>query len=65
MKTKKVRNCVVGFWAAITLTFASASSYSGYIEAKTTCEKSDGTITEDNVSVLAFNWSVSCENEES
>lgn len=61
MKTKRLRNWIIGLMVMAMLTIGIASSYSGFVEAKNTCVKSNGTITEKNLDLLAFNWSVSCE----
>ncbi|MCP3027113.1 hypothetical protein [Halobacillus sp. A5] len=53
-----------GWAAGVLLTVGitgSVISYQGYAEAKSDCGKNDGTVTEDNIDVLAMNWTVSCE----
>ncbi|MBB6450999.1 hypothetical protein HNR44_002989 [Geomicrobium halophilum] len=65
MRPKRIRNVLIGLIFAVTamamMTISIALSYNGFIEAKSACVESNGTITEENVDVLALNWSVSCE----
>ena len=63
MRSKRIRNVIIGLILTVTgmMTISIALSYNGFIEAKSACVESNGTITEENVDVLALNWSVSCE----
>ncbi|SDJ32626.1 hypothetical protein [Natribacillus halophilus] len=63
MRSKRIRNVLIGLIFTVTamMTISIALSYNGFIEAKSACVESNGTITEENVDVLALNWSVSCE----
>ncbi len=45
------------------LTIVFASSYIVFREAKNTCEKNNGTVTKQDLNLLAFHWSFSCERD--
>ena len=61
LKRKRLRNWIIGLTIMIMLIIGVASSYSGFTKAKSACIKNNGTITEESIDLLAFNWSVSCE----
>ncbi|AXF56077.1 hypothetical protein [Salicibibacter kimchii] len=63
MRSKRIRNVIIGLILTVTamVTISIALSYNGFIEAKSACVENNGTITEENVDLLALNWSVSCE----
>lgn len=63
MRTKRIRNWTIGlmFMVMATMTISIASSYNSFIEAKSSCVESNGTITEENFDLLALYWSLSCE----
>ncbi|AXF56039.1 hypothetical protein [Salicibibacter kimchii] len=63
MRSERIRNLIIWLLFTVTpmMTISIALSYNGFIEAKSACVESSGTITEENVDVLALNWSVSCE----
>ncbi|SFE30667.1 hypothetical protein SAMN05216238_11284 [Lentibacillus persicus] len=61
MKTKRLRNWLIGLMVLVVLTLSIAFSYSGFAEAKNTCVENNGTIAKQNLDLLAFNWSISCD----
>ncbi|QQK80156.1 hypothetical protein HUG20_09830 [Salicibibacter cibi] len=63
MRTKRIRNWMIGLMLMVMaiITISITSSYNGFTAAKSTCGESNGTITEENLDLLALNWSLSCE----
>ncbi|WP_239701586.1 hypothetical protein [Mammaliicoccus sp. D-M17] len=62
MKTKKVRNWVIGLIILVMLNIGIVFSFNGFVEAKNACVDNNGTITEQDIGLLGFNWSISCES---
>ncbi|WP_347550035.1 hypothetical protein ABFG93_00490 [Pseudalkalibacillus hwajinpoensis] len=61
MKMKRLRNWIIGLMVLVMLAIGVASSYNGFAKAKNACVGNNRTITEENLDLLAINWSVSCE----
>ncbi|PSL43288.1 hypothetical protein B0H94_111113 [Salsuginibacillus halophilus] len=61
MKLKNLRMIIISSMLLLTVLIGSAFSYHGYSTAVTECSNNDGIVTENQLGILAFNWSVTCD----
>lgn len=62
MKTRKRINWIIGLIILAMINIGIVFSFNGFVEAKNACVTNNGTITEQDIGLLGFNWSISCES---
>lgn len=59
MKTKRLRNCLIGLIVMMTLIIGVVLNYNGFVEAENSCVNNKGIILKQNFDLLGFN--LTCE----